>query len=132
MSGVKGKSGRRIASVTTLERLCSLSDTIALRAMRDENTELHKRAKDLAIPLTLKKLADRTESVVINLNLSDELMRRIMQRLNFVCDKLTEPNDIYITPVIEPNEPNDASIHHAPSSDPTPTSTSGPSLINAT
>lgn len=116
------RSGRRIASVATLDKLISKTETIALRAINDENTELHSRAKDLALPLILKRMADRSEQVIVNLNLSDELMRRIMQRLNVVDEKLTEPNDIYITPVIkpnasEPNEPNALDESHAPSPD---------------
>ena len=123
MSGVKGRSGRRISSVTTLDNLVSHARTVSLRAIKDESIPLVDRAR-LATQFPLKEMAERSEQVVVNLNLSDELMRRIMARLAMHdASALPEPNDIYIQPVIEPNdpqpnEPNDASTTITPSPDP--------------
>lgn len=120
MSGVKGRSGRRYQSKVSLDNLCSHAKTVTLRAMADENTPIIERGR-LAAQFPLKEMAERSEQVVVNLNLSDELMRRIMARLEMKdAAALAAPNDIYITPVIEPNEPNDASTTNAPSPDQQP------------
>ena len=109
MSGVKGKSGRRFQSYKTIDKLCSFADTLTLRAIKDESIPLIERGR-LASQFSLKKLAEKSESVVVNLNLSDELMRRIMQRLQMNEVSELPPPDIYITP-----EPNDLDSYHAPS-----------------
>jgi hypothetical protein len=93
--------------------------------MADENTPIIERGR-LAAQFPLKEMAERQEAVIVNLNLSDELMRRIMARLD-MKHEATElpPPDIYITPVIEPNdvepnEPNDALNSITPSPDQPP------------
>ena len=104
--GQKLRSGRRIASVTTLDKLITHTETVALRAIKDENKPVHDRAKDLALPLILKRMADRSEQVIVNLNLSDELMQRIMARLEMQDERAElPPPDIYITPTIDTTQP---------------------------
>ena len=92
--------------MSTLDKLLSHADTVVLRAMKDEEIPLLDRAR-LSVQLTLKKIAERTENVTVNLSLSDELMRRIMQRLDMQAEaaQLEEPADIYVTPTIEAAEP---------------------------
>jgi hypothetical protein len=126
MSGVKGRSGPRIQSKVTLDRLCTHARQVSLRAIRDESIPLIERGR-LATQFPLKEMADKKESVVINLNLSDELMRRIMARLNIIeAAALPEPDDIYITPTIEPNEPNESDDTNASSRNTAPPSTPDP------
>lgn len=117
MSGVKGRSGPRIQSKVTLDRLCTHARQVSLRAIRDEAIPLIDRAR-LASQFPLKEMADRTEAVVLNLSLSDELMQRIMQRLGVEERSELPPADVYVLPEpSEPNEPNDAI---APSRDDAP------------
>ena len=99
-------------SRSTLDRLISHADTITLRALQAEDIPLIDRGR-LASQFSLKKMADKVESVVINLNLSDELMQRIMARLDVRDVDALAPNDVYIAH--EPNEPNEQSTHNAPS-----------------
>lgn len=117
MSGVKGKSGRRIASPATLDRLITHARTVSLRCINDDSIPLIDRAR-IAAQFPLKEMAEKKESVVINLSLSDELMQRIMARLEMQHDAAPlPPPDVYIVPTIEPNdlpnakEPNDSGHH---------------------
>lgn len=105
MSGVKGKSGRRFQSKKTIDRLLSFADTVVLRAIRNEQHDEMERAR-LAVQLTLKKIAERTENVNVQLTLSDELMRRIMQRLSMSDEAaaLEPPPEVYVLP--EPPDPS--------------------------
>ena len=125
------RSGRRIASVSTLDKLCSHADTVSLRAIKDESIPLLDRAK-LAMQVSLKQLADKSETVTVNLSLTDELMRRIMARLDMKHEAAElPPPDIYITPVIEPNdvepnEPNETMTDSTPSRPDQPPSPSTP------
>ena len=98
MTGVKGKSGRRIASPATLDKLVSHARTVSLRCIKDESIPLLDRGR-LATQFPLKEMSERSEQVVVNLNLSDELMHRIMQRLNIIDepDTLPPPN-VYTLP----------------------------------
>ncbi len=117
--GQVGRSGRRIASVSTLDKLVSLAETKLLRGIRDSTEDLHTIAKDLALPIVLKRIADRHESVVVNLSVSDQLMAKVMERLGMQeAAEIAEPNDVYIIP--EPNEPNEPNDTNAPSRDPVP------------
>jgi len=109
MSGVKGKSGRRIASPATLDKLLSLADTIVLRAIKNKDLPEMERAK-LAAQFTLKKIAERKENVNINLQLSDELVRRMMAALEAERPRSMPPSEVLTMPTgegSEPSEPNE-------------------------
>ena len=121
MAGVKGRSGRRIASKTTLDRLLSHADTVVLRAINNPNNDEMDRAR-LAVQLTLKKIADRTENVTLNLTASDELMQRIMQRMRMSeAAELPPAPELYVQVEPEPNEPNEPNDTITPSRSTTPT-----------
>ena len=105
MSGVKGKSGRRIASPATLDKLISHARMVSLRAIQSEEIPLLDRAR-LATQFPLKEMADKSEAVVLNLNISDELMLRMLDVMK-ASRKVIEPPplDAIIIPTLEPNDP---------------------------
>jgi len=113
MSGVKGRSGRRVASKKTLDKLLSHADTVVLRTMYDESIPLIERGR-LAVGLTLKKIAERSESVVLNLNLSDELIERMLSVMQLSRTAIPPPPAGVIVEV-EATEPDTQS---APDSTP--------------
>ena len=103
MAGVKGRSGPRVQSKTRLDSILSQADTVVWRALKNPEIPELERAK-LAAQFSLKKLAEKSESVVVNLNLSDELMRRIMARLELSDTNsvsLPPPPDVYVIPTID-------------------------------
>jgi hypothetical protein len=113
MTGVKGKSGRRIAAPSTLDKLCTLADTIVLRAIRNPELPELERAK-LASQFSLKKIAERRENVNVNFQLSDELMNRVLAVMRASRKEIPAPPAECVIEAVEidasDNAPNDGAV----------------------
>jgi hypothetical protein len=129
MSGVKGRSGRRIQTKTAMDSIINLADTVLYRALRNPEIPELERAK-IAAQFFNKRISERSENVNINFNLSDELAARLMHTLRGDRPpEINPPDDVYTIPTATPQvdgapvpaDTPDTPTHDTHSPDTTPT-----------